>query len=164
MVASASAVHEDLRMKVLIAVDGSDCSASAVDSIVGRAWSPDTEFLVLSVNEPVYYEYAIPSSSSYIEQLTKARQEFNDYLSQLVESVAAKLKEKLSVVAQTKVLEGQIAESIVDCANDWHADLIVVGSHGRRGVQKFILGSVAEKVAAHAACSVEIVKRKPATG
>ncbi|HNM50726.1 MAG TPA: universal stress protein, partial [Candidatus Obscuribacter sp.] len=61
MVASAYAFHEVLMMKVLIAVDGSDCSSSAVDSIVGRAWSPDTEFLVLSVNEPVYYEYAIPS-------------------------------------------------------------------------------------------------------
>jgi nucleotide-binding universal stress UspA family protein len=44
-------------------------------------------------------------------------------------------------------------------AAEWEADLIVVGSHGRRGVNRFLLGSVSEAVALHANCSVEIIRR-----
>lgn len=47
---------------------------------------------------------------------------------------------------------------ILDCATEWRADLIVVGSHGRKGVTRFVLGSVSEAVARHAHCSVEIAR------
>jgi len=47
---------------------------------------------------------------------------------------------------------------IIDDAKKWGADLIVVGSHGRTGLDRFLLGSVSEAVARHAACSVEIVR------
>ena len=147
-------------MKVLVAVDGSECSSHAVDALLERLWAKGTEFMVLSVNEPIYYEYAVPTSSAYVEQLNEARLEFKNYLSKLVIGVAAKIKEKLGIDAETRVAEGSIAESIVDEAESWNADLIVMGSHGRKGLQKFILGSVAEKVATHAPCSVEIVKTK----
>ena len=47
---------------------------------------------------------------------------------------------------------------ILDEAERWSADLIALGSHGRRGVERFLMGSVAESVAAHAHCSVEVVR------
>ena len=47
---------------------------------------------------------------------------------------------------------------ILDQAREWRADLIVVGSHGRKGLEHFLMGSVSEAVARHAACSVEIVR------
>ncbi|MGA3128412.1 MAG: universal stress protein [Candidatus Korobacteraceae bacterium] len=53
---------------------------------------------------------------------------------------------------------GDIREKIIDDASGWGADLIVVGSHGRSGIQRFLLGSMAEFVARHAKCSVEIVR------
>ena len=53
---------------------------------------------------------------------------------------------------------GDIRDTIIDAAAEWRADLIVVGSHGQRGIQRFLLGSVAEFVARHAKCSVEIVR------
>lgn len=49
---------------------------------------------------------------------------------------------------------------ILDEATHWGADLIVVGSHGRRGVDRFLLGSVSEAVALHAACSVEVIRKR----
>jgi nucleotide-binding universal stress UspA family protein len=47
---------------------------------------------------------------------------------------------------------------ILDTAKDWRADLIVVGSHGKRGLDRFLLGSVSESVAIHATCSVQVVR------
>ena len=51
--------------------------------------------------------------------------------------------------------------AIVEAATVWPADLIVIGSHGRTGLDRFLLGSVAESVMRHAPCSVEIVKERP---
>jgi nucleotide-binding universal stress UspA family protein len=48
--------------------------------------------------------------------------------------------------------------AIVDCAREWGADLIILGSHGRRGLDRLLLGSVAESVVRHAPCSVEVVR------
>jgi nucleotide-binding universal stress UspA family protein len=49
-------------------------------------------------------------------------------------------------------------ELILEEAHKWGADLIVLGSHGRRGISRFLLGSVSEAVASHAHCSVEIIR------
>jgi nucleotide-binding universal stress UspA family protein len=56
-------------------------------------------------------------------------------------------------------VEDEIRGAILDFAKDWKADLIVVGSHGRRGLTRFMLGSVAESIARHAHCSVWIVRK-----
>ena len=50
-------------------------------------------------------------------------------------------------------------ELILKEAADWGADLIVLGSHGRRGLNRFLLGSVSEAVASHAPCSVEVIRQ-----
>jgi nucleotide-binding universal stress UspA family protein len=65
--------------------------------------------------------------------------------------------------AETMVGIGDVREGIIDSAADCHADLILVGSHGQRGIRRFLLGGVSEFVARHANCSVEIVRApKPA--
>jgi nucleotide-binding universal stress UspA family protein len=58
----------------------------------------------------------------------------------------------------TRIIEAEARNGILDIAAEWGADLIVLGSHGRKGLQRFLLGSVAEFVARHANCSVEIVR------
>jgi nucleotide-binding universal stress UspA family protein len=63
----------------------------------------------------------------------------------------------------TAVRQGDPRTLIVDEAKEWDADLIVMGSHGRTGLTRLLLGSVAQAVVAHAPCSVEVVrKRRPA--
>ena len=59
---------------------------------------------------------------------------------------------------EAAVEKGDIREKIIDAAAAWPAGLIVIGSHGRRGVQRFLLGSVAEFVVRHAPCSVQVVR------
>src|SRR5208283_3407639 len=79
------------------------------------------------------------------------------YAPELVERIAKELH-SAGFNVNTAVEVGDIRETIIDSAAEWRADLIVVGSHGQRGIQRFLLGSVAEFVARHAKCSVEIVR------
>ena len=62
----------------------------------------------------------------------------------------------LNVVAAVE--EGDPKSKILDDAEAWHADLIVLGSHGRKGLGGFLLGGISGAVARHALCSVEIVR------
>ena len=56
--------------------------------------------------------------------------------------------------------EGDARSVIVDEAQKWSADLVMLGSHGYTGIKRLLLGSVALLVVSHAPCSVEIVRRK----
>ncbi len=60
---------------------------------------------------------------------------------------------------ETMVKTGYAKTLLVDQAAAWGADLIVMGSHGRKGVNRVLLGSVSESVARHAFCSVQVVRR-----
>ena len=55
---------------------------------------------------------------------------------------------------------GNVKAELIDLAEKWGADLIVMGSHGRTGFDRFLLGSVAEEILRQSPCSVEIVKGK----
>jgi nucleotide-binding universal stress UspA family protein len=68
----------------------------------------------------------------------------------------------LPVSGTVAVPSASAKELILNEAAEWGADLIVVGSHGRRGAGRFLLGSVSEPVGFHADCSVEIVRERPA--
>jgi nucleotide-binding universal stress UspA family protein len=54
--------------------------------------------------------------------------------------------------------EGDPKADVIDVAAEWRADLIMLGSHGRKGLDRFLVGSVSEAVALHAPCSVQIVR------
>jgi nucleotide-binding universal stress UspA family protein len=146
-------------MRVLIAIDSSECSAFALNSVIERSWTKDAEFRIITVVEPAYIQ--APFGGSYVEPMIELQIEFEKYCHEMIKEKVAQLKEALPDRQVTgKTLEGIVAASILDEAKAWNADLIIVGSHGRKGVNKFFLGSVAERVACHAQCSVEIVKQK----
>lgn len=147
-------------MKTIVAIDGSECSKLALDAVNSRSWTPEDEFIVLTVAQPVPLEFGLCASASDTE-------ECEEQIYAEVAEVAAKgglaLKGKLpNNKIEAKVLTGKPAEQITDCAKSWEADLIVVGSHGRRGFQHLMLGSVAEEVLKKAPCSVQIVIDKAA--
>jgi nucleotide-binding universal stress UspA family protein len=70
-----------------------------------------------------------------------------------VEALGAK-----GLKATGTVENGDAKSKILEAAKNWRADLIVLGSHGRKGLEHFLMGSVSEAVARHAGCSVEIVR------
>jgi nucleotide-binding universal stress UspA family protein len=73
---------------------------------------------------------------------------------------AADALKDAGVSTETAVREGDPRSAIVDEADEWGADLIVVGSHGRTGLKRWLLGSVAQAVVGHASCSVEVVRQR----
>lgn len=141
-------------MKVIIAIDDSQCSFDAVDSAVERTWPPDTEFCILTVIEPAYVRYLG-------DLVNQAEQEFASRCRQSVADKVAHFKTAHPEFPVTGlVLEGNVVDSIIEEAIWMEADLIIVGSHGLRGLDKLFLGSVAEKLAGSAPCSVEIVRAR----
>jgi len=146
-------------VRVLIAVDGSEPSTRAVRSVADREWPPGTEFMVLSVAESPYLEYGLyPPPEGILATI-------HQHLERLVKSDVAILQSRFPAAAITgKVVEGTVKYMIVETARNWNADLIVMGSHGRRGLNRLLLGSVAESVLHLAPCSIEIIKEKQPAG
>lgn len=139
-------------MKILVAIDDSKFSGDVLRAIVTQFRTENTEVRVLHVLQPI--APAPPQMApGYAPELDDQKKPARE----LVERIAKELG-NAGFKVNTAVEVGDIRETIIDSATEWSADLIVVGSHGQRGIQRFLLGSVAEFVARHAKCSVEIVR------
>jgi len=140
-------------MKILVAVDDSKFSDAALEAVIAQIPPLGTEVLVLHVVEPITLSSPPQMSPSYTPELEIRVKEGH----QLVEREVQKLR-AAGFKTHGAVHTGDIRGKILDAAAESGADLIVLGSHGRKGVQRFLLGSVAESVARHAQCSVQIVR------
>ena len=139
-------------MKILIGVDHSPFSEEVLRAVVTQFRTENAEVRVLHVLQPS--APAPPQMApGYAPELEGQQKPAHE----MVERIAQKLR-TAGFKVDTAVEIGDIRETIIDFAAEWRADLIVVGSHGQRGIQRFLLGSVAEFVARHARCSVEIVR------
>jgi len=148
-------------MKIILATDGSPCSEAAVMEVARRPFPEDSEVRIISAFEPPAPLTSEPwlSSTSYFEEVERIEHE---QARAAVEQAAARLREgqqngELRIT--TQVLRGSPKRVIVEEAERWGADLIVVGSHGLKSWERLLLGSVSQTVALHAPCSVEVVRR-----
>lgn len=153
-------------MKILLATDGSTFSESAARTVAAQFRPVETEVLVMEVVEPFVFSAPPEMAPGWAPESAERRKE----LIKLAEASMAKAVEILRPAgfkAETRVVDDEIRSGILATAEEWKADLIVLGSHGKKGVEKFLLGSVAESVARHAKCSVMIVRtpaiKTPAT-
>ncbi len=145
-------------MNILVAIDDSTFSDGAVTAVTERTWPDGSKFKLLSVVEPFHPEYA-GWHTNYMPVAVEAQKELVEAAKALVNERVKKLtaafgREHVSA----EVREGYITDTILEAAKEWPADLIVVGSHGRTGITRLLLGSVSEAVVSQAPCSVEIVK------
>jgi nucleotide-binding universal stress UspA family protein len=150
-------------MKILLATDGSDYSKVAVDAVADRPWPVGSELKIISVMEAPYVPttdvWVLPDNYyNDLEEAAKAQAQaaVKDAADEIKSSKTAELE------TITEVKSGAARNVILDEAERWGADLIILGSHGYSGLQRFLLGSVSHAVATHAHCSVEIVRRKEA--
>ena len=148
-------------MKILLAVDGSEFSDAAIDEVAQRPWPPGTEVkLITAADIPAMIGVEPwPASPLYFEQLDNA---IRDASNAIMERAESRLRSASEILLQitSEVIQGSPREIIVNEAQDWGADLIVMGSRGLGAWNRLLLGSVSNAVVHHAKCSVEIV-RKP---
>jgi nucleotide-binding universal stress UspA family protein len=142
-------------MKILLAIDSSKYSEAAVSLLVRQIRAEGTEVHVLHVVEslllaPQFRQADIAAISAAEKALLEAGKK-------LVAKVQDQLR-SAGFEADANVEEGDPRAIIVDHAEKWPADLIALGSHGRKGLDRMLMGSVAEFVARHAHCSVLIVR------
>lgn len=143
-------------MKILVAIDGSDFSQAALQSVVARPWPPDTEVKILHVVEAPSLLMG-REMGGYDPEFEVVWKALRDRAKRLVEKATEKLREAKFNVS-TELAEGDPKSRIIDIAHDWRADMIVLGSHGRTGLGRFLMGSVSQGVVRHAHCSVEIIR------
>ena len=158
------------RKKILIGYDGSECADAALDDLSRAGLPPDAEVQVLSVAE-AWLPPPPPSAYEIVEQArevevpadlkrvyardSQAAKDARD----LAERASARLRANFpdwTVFADSSC--GSPAWELVFRADQWQPDLIVVGSHGRTALGRFVLGSVSQRVLAEARCSVRVAR------
>jgi nucleotide-binding universal stress UspA family protein len=143
-------------MKILLAIDGSDFSQAALQSVIDRPWPPGTEVKILNVVEPPSLLMG-REMGGYDPEFEAVWTALRGQAKHLVEKAAEKMRAaKFNVTPE--LVEGDPKSQIIDIAHEWRADMIVLGSHGRTGINRFLMGSVSQGVVRHAHCSVEIIR------
>ncbi len=140
---------------ILVPVDGSETAQKAVQKAAGLAQAFGCQVTAIYVIDP-YPFTGLGSDFAYgqAEYLSAATAEAKE----ATEAAQATLAQA-GVPVTTQVIEAHAAwRGILDTAKTLGADLIVMGSHGRRGVEKIVLGSVAQRVLSHAHLSVFVVR------
>lgn len=158
-------IEED---KYLIALDDSECSAETLEEILKRKWPAKSFFKVISVAEPLAYQaysglgpWEGAGSEDYARLVDKTIEAELSNAENIVANASEKLRKAFPDATVTgEVPEGYARDRILAASKEWPADLLILGSHGRRGFAELILGSVSKAVATHAPCSVLIHKVK----
>jgi Universal stress protein UspA and related nucleotide-binding proteins len=147
-------------MKILLAVDGSADSDAAIEEVLHRPWPPQSEVKVITAfDSPVTVgiePWAAPLT--YFDQLEAV-------VRATAEAVITGAVEKLSITeaslkVSSEAIQGPPRQVIIEEAERWGADLIMMGSRGLGAWNRLVLGSISSAVVHHAPCSVEIVRKK----
>ena len=141
--------------RLLLGIDGSAYSQAAARSIAERPWPEGAELKILSVVEQM-----IPAMDPWFAAGEVIERMMIENRKQCEEAVSLthNLVANSDLSTTTSVLLGTPKWRLIDEAKEWKADLVVLGSHGRRGLTRLLLGSVSEAVAMNAPCSVEVIR------
>lgn len=142
--------------RILVPLDGSDFSECTLGHVRAIATSCNVpEVVLLRVLEPFQgvYEMSEPWIS---EMQDKAQAVAEDYLSKLTDNL-----KKEGIAAEGVVVRGRAAEEILEYAKNNQVDLIIMSTHGRSGVSRWFIGSVADRVVRH--CVAPVLLASPSS-
>jgi len=152
----------DSPLRLVIGVDNSPDSNSAVDAVCTREWPEETEVRLVGIVDTGLAFTSDPSQPSLMKWIEVTDDENRDQVGQIFEPSADKLR-SAGLDAAVVITKGNPKEQLIEEAESWGADCIVVGAKGVRGIDRLLLGSVSSAVAARAPCSVEVVRPKSMT-
>jgi nucleotide-binding universal stress UspA family protein len=133
---------------IVLATDGSKYSAAAAERAIAFAKSYGGALKVLSVVDVPSEFYA--EAPEAVENMVRAAKEQTEEVKRRANAAG--------VPAETRVAEAEAYRAIIDLARESKADMIVIGSHGRTGIRRLLMGSVTEAVIGHSVCPVLVVK------
>lgn len=146
--------------RILIAIDDTPYSEKALHYGHHLAKEMKAKVALVHVNElpvvPVYVGNPVMGESPTLLPELMAVQEENS--KNLFERATKNWEENIQLYTFTRL--GNIRDEILDVAQEWKADLIILGTHGRTGLDHFLVGSVAESVARKSECPVLIIPNK----
>jgi nucleotide-binding universal stress UspA family protein len=134
-------------MKVLIPIEDDDFADLQVDFVLKHSWPENTSVYILNVVSPIYSDLA-----------GNVTRETRHWSERLVKKMVHRIEqERPRWGFTTGIKEGEAADVILEAAKTWKADMIVLGSHGRHGLGKVVLGSVAFDILAKSPCQTVII-------
>lgn len=136
---------------ILIPTDFSDGSQAAVEYARLMATAFGARIIVVHVIESV--TYLMTESLQWVDVYRRVKTAVEPVLAELVTSL-----QQQGIAASSSLVQGAADEEIVAQARAQHADLIIMGTHGRRGMSRVLTGSVAERVVRTAPCPVLTVR------
>jgi nucleotide-binding universal stress UspA family protein len=143
----------DSRFVMLAAIDGSAATDHVVASAARLSRMIDgAELHLLHTVDRV--------AEAELSMLGDAFAEREERRRLLVEAAATRARDLGTPRVITHRIDAKPTQGILQLASDIHADLVLVGTHGRKGVERFVMGSVAEAVVRHASCPVIVVREK----
>lgn len=140
---------------VLIAIDDDHFAGLIGDFVCKHHWQPETSFRIVTVLPwlPSEKETRVSHDMQVLVENTKSSRK------QLLDEFSRRLADNYpSAKIEHEILQGNPAEIILETAESWPADLVIVGSHGRKGMSLFLLGSISNAVVTHAPCSVVVIR------
>ncbi len=145
--------------RIFVAIDSSSTSQKALDEAIQLAAAPGVSLCIgTALEESALMQHGM-GLGSYID-VDKVKQEMRSIGDALLEQAAAKAAaagcDPYRVLIESD--RKRVAEMIVDAAAHWNADLIVIGTHGRRGFERMLVGSVAENLVRIATTSLLLVR------
>lgn len=143
-------------MKILIAVDDSPHSARAVRFVTRMRWPAGSRVIVANVLVPALTP-PVAGVESGVPLLIEVTEPQRQQARELVARAEAELREA-GIATENRIPTGDPREALMRLVQDERVDLVVLGSHGRTGISKLLLGSVSSHVVTHAHCSVLVVK------
>ncbi len=149
-------------IKILIPVEDKKYGKAQIDFISKHELPEDARFTLMTTIKPLAvqdYGFAVPHA--YFETIVK---EDEKLATSLLNELEAELARRFPKAKIERLIEfGSPAQEILREAKDENYDWIILGSHGRSGLDKFFLGSVSQAVVNHAHCSVTVVRLAPGT-
>jgi nucleotide-binding universal stress UspA family protein len=144
------------KMKLLIAYDGSECAAAALEDLRWAGLPQEAEAIVLSVSE-----HWLPPPSAFELAESDWQMSGADKALALAKRAAYSLDVDFpDWLVRAETASGSPARKLIEKADEWQPDLLVVGSHGLTAFGRFILGSVSQKIVTKAHCSVRVARER----
>lgn len=143
------------KFKLIVATDFSECSAIALEEALTLA-------VLRAPSELVLLHVLDTAAGTALDAMSESEKVASGLLAE-VEKIRPVSALPATVKLHCHVVRGAPAQCVVDEASAHHCDLIVVGTHGRTGLGRLVLGSVAETIVRLAPCSVLTVKKRKST-